>query len=153
MNISDEERQARIDLAACYRLHALNGWTDLIYTHISARVPGTRDHFLLNPFGLMFDEVTASNLVKIDSEGQLVAPSPHDIHRAAGNSSRQHDSRQLFAERDQVPGTHRRAHHDDGLTPVGKQIVDGTSLTARRCKSSQDELVSSVLGRCVHCFH
>ena len=82
MNISDEERQARIDLAACYRLHALNGWTDLIYTHISARVPGTRDHFLLNPFGLLFDEVTASNLVKIDSEGQLVAPSPHAIHRA-----------------------------------------------------------------------
>ena len=80
--MTDEERQARIDLAACYRLHALNGWTDLIYTHISARVPGTRDHFLLNPFGLTFDEVTASNLVKIDGEGQLVASSPHAIHRA-----------------------------------------------------------------------
>ena len=51
----DDERQARIDLAACYRLHALNGWTDLIYTHISARVPGTQDHFLLNPFGLLFE--------------------------------------------------------------------------------------------------
>ena len=78
----DEERQARIDLAACYRLHALNGWTDLIYTHISARVPGTQDHFLLNPFGLLFEEVTASKLLKIDSEGQLVEPSPHAIHRA-----------------------------------------------------------------------
>ncbi len=81
-DISDAERQVRIDLAACYRLHALQGWTDLIYTHISARVPGTQDHFLLNPFGLLFEEVTASNLVKIDSQGNVVAPTPHGVHRA-----------------------------------------------------------------------
>ena len=79
---SDAEWQARVDLAACYRLHALNGWTDLIYTHISARVPGSPNHFLLNPFGLMFDEVTASNLVKIDIDRQVVEPTPHAIHRA-----------------------------------------------------------------------
>lgn len=79
---SDAEWQTRVDLAACYRLHALNGWTDLIYTHISARVPGSPNHFLLNPFGLMFDEVTASNLVKIDTDGQVVEPTPHAIHRA-----------------------------------------------------------------------
>ncbi|MBC7727670.1 MAG: class II aldolase/adducin family protein [Microbacteriaceae bacterium] len=79
---SDAERQARVDLAACYRLHAFYGWTDLIYTHISARVPGPEPHFLLNPFGLMFDEVTASNLLKIDLDGNLVEPSPHAIHRA-----------------------------------------------------------------------
>ncbi len=79
---SAAERQARIDLAACYRLHAFYGWTDLIYTHISARVPGPEPHFLLNPFGLMFDEVKASNLLKIDLDGNLVEPSPHAIHRA-----------------------------------------------------------------------
>lgn len=79
---SDEEWQTRIDLAACYRLHAHYGWTDLIYTHISARVPGEEEHFLLNPFGLMFDEVCASNLVKIDIDGNVIEPTPHRIHRA-----------------------------------------------------------------------
>lgn len=79
---SPEERQVRIDLAACYRLHASLGWTDLVYTHISARVPGTADHFLINPFGLGFDEVTASNLLKIDADGAKVVPSPHPVHRA-----------------------------------------------------------------------
>lgn len=77
-----DERQVRVDLAACYRLHAHFGWTDLVYTHISARVPGAHDHFLLNPFGLRFDEVTASNLLKIDVDGQLVEPSDHPVHRA-----------------------------------------------------------------------
>lgn len=76
------EWQARVDLAACYRLHALYGWTDLIYTHISARVPGPHDHFLINPFGLMFDEVTASNLVKIDLDGNVLSQTEHSIHRA-----------------------------------------------------------------------
>ncbi|MPS29297.1 class II aldolase/adducin family protein [Pigmentiphaga sp.] len=77
-----EEWQMRVDLAACYRLHAHYGWTDLIYTHISARVPGAEEHFLLNPFGLMFDEVRASNLVKIDIDGNVVEPTRHPIHRA-----------------------------------------------------------------------
>ena len=81
-SISAEEWQTRVDLAACYRLHAHYGWTDLIYTHISARVPGAEEHFLLNPFGLMFDEITASNLVKIDLDGNVVSPTPHPIHRA-----------------------------------------------------------------------
>jgi len=80
--MQQSEWQLRVDLAACYRLHALNGWTDLIYTHISARVPGRHDHCLLNPFGLGFEEVTASNLLKIDAQGQLVEPSEHGIHRA-----------------------------------------------------------------------
>lgn len=77
-----EEWQMRVDLAACYRLHAHYGWTDLIYTHISARVPGAEEHFLLNPFGLMFDEVCASNLVKIDIDGNVVEPTQHPVHRA-----------------------------------------------------------------------
>ena len=81
-SIPPEEWQARVDLAACYRLHAHYGWTDLIYTHISARVPGEQAHFLLNPFGLMFDEVTASNLVKIDLDGNVISSLGHAIHRA-----------------------------------------------------------------------
>jgi ribulose-5-phosphate 4-epimerase/fuculose-1-phosphate aldolase len=80
--VSDAEWQARVNLAACYRLAAKYGWTDLIYTHISARVPGPDDHFLLNPFGYMFDEVCASNLVKVDLDGHLIGDTPHFIHRA-----------------------------------------------------------------------
>jgi ribulose-5-phosphate 4-epimerase/fuculose-1-phosphate aldolase len=76
------EWQARVDLAACYRLVAHFGWDDLVYTHISLRVPDTPDHYLLNPFGWSFGEVTASSLVKIDLEGRKVVPSPHEIHRA-----------------------------------------------------------------------
>ncbi|MCA3177685.1 MAG: class II aldolase/adducin family protein [Burkholderiaceae bacterium] len=84
--VPEAEWRARLDLAACYRLAALHGWTDLVYTHISARVPGPLEHFLLNPFGLAFDEITASSLAKIDLDGALVdAPAdrePPRIHRA-----------------------------------------------------------------------
>ena len=76
------EWRTRVDLAACYRLVAHYGWDDLIFTHISARVPGPETHFLINPYGLMFDEITASSLVKIDLEGNKVANSPYDINPA-----------------------------------------------------------------------
>jgi len=79
--VGEAERQVRIDLAACYRLAALHGWDDLIYTHISARIPGTHD-FLINPFGLAFDEITASSLVKIDLDGNLVGDSPYEVNAA-----------------------------------------------------------------------
>ena len=69
--VSKEEWQARVDLAAAYQLAALFKWTDLIYTHFSARVPGTED-FLINAYGLMFDEITASNLVRIDPHGKVL---------------------------------------------------------------------------------
>jgi len=69
--MSEAEWQTRVDLAACYRMVAMVGLDDLIYTHISARVPGPEEHFLINPFGLLYEEVTASNLVKVDLEGQL----------------------------------------------------------------------------------
>lgn len=72
--MNETERQARIDLAAFYRLVALEGWDDLIFTHISLRLPGPDHHFLLNPFGMMFGEVTASSLVKVDLEGRPVDP-------------------------------------------------------------------------------
>lgn len=79
------EQRARIDLAACYRLVALFGWDDLIFTHISMRVPGPEHHFLINPYGLLFEEVTASNLVKIDLQGRKVEESPHDVNPAGFN--------------------------------------------------------------------
>ncbi len=80
--VSADEWRVRTHLAACYRLIALNGWDDLVYTHISARVPGDEHHFLLNPMGLMFEEVTASNLVKIDLDGNKVLDSPYDVNAA-----------------------------------------------------------------------
>ena len=76
------EWQRRVDLAACYRLVAMFGWDDLIFTHISARVPGPEHHFLINPYGLMFSEITASSLVKVDLHGNKVLESPHDINPA-----------------------------------------------------------------------
>ena len=80
--VSDEEWAIRVDLAAAYRLVAHYGWDDLIFTHLSARVPGPEHHFLLNPYQLMFEEVTASSLVKVDLDGNIVAPSPHPINTA-----------------------------------------------------------------------
>src|SRR5438105_11537026 len=80
--VSQEEWQARLDLAAAYRLVALYGWDDLIFTHISARVPGAEHDFLLNPYGMMFEEVTASNLVKVDLAGNKVMESPYFINPA-----------------------------------------------------------------------
>jgi ribulose-5-phosphate 4-epimerase/fuculose-1-phosphate aldolase len=80
--VSEAEWRQRVDLAACYRLVALYGWDDLIFTHISARVPGTGHHFLINPYGWMFGEITASSLVKIDLQGNKVGDSAHDINPA-----------------------------------------------------------------------
>jgi ribulose-5-phosphate 4-epimerase/fuculose-1-phosphate aldolase len=80
--VSAEEWLARVELAAAYRLVALYGWDDLIFTHISSRVPGADHHFLLNPYGMMFEEVTASSLVKIDLAGNKVADSPYFVNPA-----------------------------------------------------------------------
>ncbi|HEY0164444.1 MAG TPA: class II aldolase/adducin family protein, partial [Sphingomicrobium sp.] len=74
--VSEEEWKIRVDLAAAYRLVAYYGWDDLIFTHLSARIPGPDHHFLLNPYNLMFEEVTASSLVKVDLHGIPVEPSP-----------------------------------------------------------------------------
>ncbi|HUB15319.1 MAG TPA: class II aldolase/adducin family protein [Acetobacteraceae bacterium] len=92
-HVPDAEWRIRCDLAACYRLMEMFGWSDLINTRITARVPDSQDHFLINPYGLLFDEVTASSLVKIDAAGNPVAPSeaavnaggyaiPSALHRA-----------------------------------------------------------------------
>ena len=76
------EAEIRVDLAACYRLVALYGWDDLVFTHISARIPGPEHHFLINPYGLMFEEITASSLVKIDLKGEKVGDSPYPVNPA-----------------------------------------------------------------------
>ena len=70
--VSEDEWRTRVELAALYRLAALHGWDDMIFTHISARVPGPEHHFLINPYGWYFDEITASCLVKVDLEGNIV---------------------------------------------------------------------------------
>jgi ribulose-5-phosphate 4-epimerase/fuculose-1-phosphate aldolase len=80
--VSEEEWQARVDLAALYRLVALYGWDDMIYTHISARVPGPEHHFLINPYGVWFGEMTASALVKIDTEGAILQETPYFVNAA-----------------------------------------------------------------------
>jgi len=80
--VSPEEWQVRVDLAAGYRLVADYGWDDLVFTHISARVPGPEHHFLINPYGMMFDEITASSLVKVDLEGKTVMDSDYKINPA-----------------------------------------------------------------------
>lgn len=80
--VSASEWEQRVNLAAAYRLVAHFGWDDLIFTHISARVPGPEHHFLINPYGMMFDEITASGLVKVDLDGKKVMDSPYEINPA-----------------------------------------------------------------------
>lgn len=80
--VSAEEWTQRVHLAALYRLAALHGWDDMIFTHISARLPGPDHHFLINPYGLFFEEITASSLVKIDLDGNIVEPSDYMVNPA-----------------------------------------------------------------------
>jgi ribulose-5-phosphate 4-epimerase/fuculose-1-phosphate aldolase len=80
--VSAEEWQLRVDLAACYRLVASYGWSDLVFTHVSARIPGPEHHFLINPYGLMFDEITASSLVKVDAQCNKVIDSQFPVNPA-----------------------------------------------------------------------
>ena len=81
-DVSPEEWQLRVDLAAAYRLVALYGWDDLIFTHLSARIPGDEHHFLINPYGMMFDEITASSLVRVDQDGNKLNAGDFDINPA-----------------------------------------------------------------------
>jgi ribulose-5-phosphate 4-epimerase/fuculose-1-phosphate aldolase len=93
--VSEQEWQTRVDLAACYRAVAMFGWDDLVFTHISARTPGPEHHFLINPYGMMFEEVTASSLVKVDLQGNKVMDSDYDINPAGFTiHSAVHDARE-----------------------------------------------------------
>jgi ribulose-5-phosphate 4-epimerase/fuculose-1-phosphate aldolase len=80
--VSAEEWKLRCDLAACYRLVANYGWTDLVFTHISARLPGTDHRFLINPYGLLFEEITASSLIVVDQQGNKLTDSPFPVNPA-----------------------------------------------------------------------
>lgn len=83
--VSEEEWEARVNLAAAYRLTALYGWDDLVFTHITSRLPGPDHHFLINPYGMMFEEITASSLVKIDLQCNKLDDSPHMVNPAGFN--------------------------------------------------------------------
>jgi ribulose-5-phosphate 4-epimerase/fuculose-1-phosphate aldolase len=109
--VTEAEWKARVDLAAAYRLVALYGWDDLIFTHISARVPGDEHHFLLNPYGMMFEEVTASSLVKIDLQGNKVMESPHFINPAG------------FTIHSAVRNGIAVSAQQDGLLPLSQQAM------------------------------
>ncbi|MEO8160859.1 MAG: class II aldolase/adducin family protein [Arenimonas sp.] len=80
--VSPEEWQLRCDLAACYRLVAAYGWADLVFTHISVRLPGEGHRFLINPYGLLFEEITASSLIAVDLEGNKLSESPYEVNPA-----------------------------------------------------------------------
>jgi len=124
--VSDEEWQIRTDLAACYRLIAMYGWDDLVFTHISARVPGKEEHFLINPYGLMFDEITASSLVKVDLEGAKVMDSPFPVNPAGFTiHSAVHEARPDVAC---VLHTHTRAGIAVSAQKEGLRPLSQTSL-------------------------
>ncbi|MGQ9896538.1 MAG: class II aldolase/adducin family protein [Acidobacteriota bacterium] len=124
--VSPEEWQARLDLAALYRLTALYGWDDLVFTHISMRVPGEEEHFLINPYGLLFEEVTASSLVKVDLDGQIVMETPYRINPAgftihsAVHAARE-DARCVFHTH--TPHGIAVAAQAEGLQPLSQQSL------------------------------
>ena len=119
--VSDEEWAIRVDLAAAYRMVAYYGWDDLIFTHLSARIPGPEHHFLLNPYNLMFEEVTASSLVKVDMQGNPVEPTPF-ITNPAGFTI--HSAIHMAREDAQAvmhlhtPAGQAVSAHEDGLLPL-----------------------------------
>lgn len=119
--VSDEEWKIRVDLAAAYRLVAYYDWDDLIFTHLSARIPGPEHHFLLNPYNLMFEEVTASSLVKVDVHGNAVEPTPF-VTNPAGFTI--HSAIHMAREDAQAvmhlhtPAGQAVAAHEDGLLPL-----------------------------------
>ena len=123
---SEQEWQARVDLAAAYRLVAHYGWDDLIFTHLSARVPGSEHHFLINPYGMMFEEITASSLVKINLQGEIVTPSPYFINPAgftihsAVHAAREDALCVIHLHTDY--GIAVSAQHD-GLLPISQQSL------------------------------
>ncbi|WP_321926790.1 class II aldolase/adducin family protein [Burkholderia sp. BCC1998] len=122
--VSAQEWQMRCDLAACYRLVAAYGWSDLVFTHISARLPGPEKHFLINPYGLLFDEITASSLILVDHEGSKLSDSPFQVNRAGFViHSAVHAAREEISC---VLHTHTRAGvavsaQQGGLLPISQQ--------------------------------
>jgi ribulose-5-phosphate 4-epimerase/fuculose-1-phosphate aldolase len=125
MTLPADEQRLRIDLAACYRLVALYGWDDIVFTHISVKLPGD-DGFLINPYGMLFEEITASSLVRIDEAGNKLSDSPHPVNPAgfvihSAIHAVRHDARC-------VPHTHTVAGvavsaQREGLLPISQQAT------------------------------
>lgn len=124
--VSTDEWQARVDLAAMYRLVALYGWDDAIFTHISMRVPGPEHHFLINPYGVFFEEMTASALVKIDLDGNIVQETPYFINPAgftihsAVHAAREDALCVMHLHTDAGVGVSAQAH---GLLPISQNAL------------------------------
>lgn len=121
-----EEWQARVELAALYRLVALHGWDDMIFTHLSARVPGPEHHFLINPYGWFFGEITASSLVKVDLEGKAVVPTPHMVNPAGFTiHSAIHAAREdaMFVLHVHTDAGVAVSTHEEGLMPLTQHAL------------------------------
>ncbi|MGB1197637.1 MAG: class II aldolase/adducin family protein [Thalassotalea sp.] len=155
--VSEEEWQTRVDLAACYRLVVMHGWDDLIYTHISARIPNT-DHYLINAFGMAFDEITASNLVKIDIDGNIIDkncpfeinPAGFTIHSAV--HAARHDAQCVLHLH--TNETTAVASIEEGLLPLSQYAMfalasmsyhdyEGLAVDKQEKKRLQDDLGSA----------
>src|ERR1700730_18144786 len=124
--VSKDEWDARVNLAAAYRLVALYGWDDLVFTHISARVPGPEHHFLINPYGWMFEEITASSLVKVDLQAHKGMPSAYDIHPAGFTiHSAVHGAREdaLCVMHIHAPNGVAVSAQKNGLLPISQQSL------------------------------
>ena len=124
--VSPEEWRTRVELAAVYRLVALYGWDDLVFTHISARIPNTENEFLINPYGFLFEEITASSLVKIDLSGAKLLDSPHPINPAGFTiHGAIHEARHDVACVLHVHSLHGVAvsAQKDGLLPLSQQSI------------------------------
>jgi ribulose-5-phosphate 4-epimerase/fuculose-1-phosphate aldolase len=124
--MTTEEWQARVDLAALYRLVALHGWDDMIFTHLSARVPGPEHHFLINPYGWLFGEITASSLIKVDPEGRAVDPTPHRVNPAGFTiHSAVHAAREdaMFVLHLHTDAGVAVSTHEEGLLPLTQHAL------------------------------
>ncbi len=124
--VSGEEWRLRIDLAAAYRLVAAYKWDDIVFTHISARLPGPEHHFLINPYGLMFEEITASSLVKIDLQGNKLEPSPFPVNPAGftihGAIHEARDDARCVLHTHTLNGVAVSAQRD-GVLPISQQSI------------------------------
>ncbi|MBU2880861.1 class II aldolase/adducin family protein [Psychrosphaera sp. B3R10] len=152
--VSEQEWQTRVELAAAYRLYVIHGWDDLIHTHISARIPGT-EHLLINAFGLAFDEINASNLVKIDIDGNVIQqdcpfsinPAGYTIHGAV-HEARHEDQCVLHVHTNETIAV---ASMKDGLLPISQYSMfalasmsyhdyEGLAVNQDEKKRLQDDL-------------
>lgn len=128
-HIGDAEWRLRVDLAAAYRIVEWLGWTENIFNHITVRVPGPERHFLINPFGLWYDEVTASNLVKIDLGGNPVGPAQHPVNRAG------------FIIHSAIHGAREDAH-----CIMHTHTTAGMAIACRRAGLKHDDFYGAILG-------